>query len=199
MPHYCRNSLPEPDGDVIANDLAHDAATIAESLAACLPPPNVEETTEIFDSHMSDIAFLDMDELVKIRFAHQTKQALTGVRTNVKAVDATLSSGKQKQSHKQHVQTQLNRIIKGLDERGVGSGLGRAVRWQNSKTGDSARSAVLTGNAANAVQAANTQAKTVCHGSSFKLRYSHHFYSYYCRERMLSKKKISLLSCIMHV
>lgn len=123
-PHYCRNSLPEPDGDVIVNDLAHDAV---ESFAACLPPPNVEETSAIFDSHMSDIAFLDMDELIKIHFAHQTKQALTGVRTNAKAVDAMLSSGKQKQSHKQHVQTQLNQIIKGLDECGVGSGLGRAV------------------------------------------------------------------------
>ncbi|KAF8228716.1 hypothetical protein L208DRAFT_1379215 [Tricholoma matsutake] len=76
-----RNALPEPDEGDITRDLAHDAVTITESLAACLPPPNIDERTNIFDLHTWDTAFLDMDELVKICFAHQTKQALTGVHT----------------------------------------------------------------------------------------------------------------------
>lgn len=103
-----------------------------------------------------------MDELVKIRFAHQTKQALTGVRTHVTATDIMLPPGKQKQSQKQQVQTCLNEIIKGLDECGAGSGLACAVRWQNGtkKTGVGSQ-AVLVGNTANAAETANAQAKKV--------------------------------------
>jgi hypothetical protein len=172
-----RNALPEPDEGDITRDLAHDAATIAESLAACLPPPNVDEKTNIFDLNTCDTAFLDMDELVNICFAHQTKQALTGVRSHVKAASITLSPGKQKQSQKQHVQAHLNEIIKGLEERGVGSGLARAVRWQNGKNSNSGDGSVLAGNAMNAAEAANTQAKKVFQFLVL-LTYAHHFHSY---------------------
>lgn len=135
---------------------------IAEMLAACLPPPNVDEPTAVFGSHMPDVTCLDMDEIVKIRFAHQTKQAVTGVPTNTKIDETTLSSSKQKQTQKQHVQAHLNRIIKGLEERGAGSGLGRAVRWQNTEKDNTLDgSPTLTGNAANAIEVAGTQAKKV--------------------------------------
>jgi hypothetical protein len=134
---------------------------ITEMLAACLPPPNVNKTTAVFGSHMPDVACLDMDELVRIRFAHQTKQAVTGVRTNTKVDETTPSLSKQKQSQKQHVQAHLSWIIRGLEKCGVGSSLGRAVRWQNSKDNTSDGSPVLTGNAANASEVAGTQAKKV--------------------------------------
>lgn len=136
--HVKINALPEPDEGDITRDLAHDAATIAESLAACLPPPNTDDKTTIFDLQTWDTA---------------------GVRTHVKAASITPSPGKQKQSQKQHVQAHLNEIIKGLEERGVDSGLARTVRWQNGKNSNSGDGSVLAGNASNAAEAANTQAK----------------------------------------
>jgi hypothetical protein len=116
----------------------------------------------MLDLHPSDIAFLDMDELIKICFVHQTKQALTGVHTHATAAEMMLPPGKQKQSQKQQVQMCLNELIKGLYECGVRSRLAHAVQWQNrtKKTGVGSE-AMQAGNAVNSAETTNAQAKKV--------------------------------------
>ncbi|RDB19960.1 hypothetical protein Hypma_012735 [Hypsizygus marmoreus] len=160
------DALPEPNDDDLLNDHAQDAATIGEALAACLRPPNIEGHS-VFHSSDLDSACFDLDELVELRFAHQTKQAYSGVRAHAGDRELTSSNSPQlKLTEQQRIQKELNRIIKGLDERGVNSGLGRATRWRNPAAGgrdgdfdNDVSSEPLAGNSANAAEAATSQAK----------------------------------------
>lgn len=78
------NALPEPDEDEISKALLGDAALISQALGHCLPPlENVDKPVNPFDTSSGNFLLLDLGELAKLQFAHQTKQATSGVRTIV--------------------------------------------------------------------------------------------------------------------
>lgn len=132
--------------------LSDDAVYIAETLAASLPAPNDNRPSNPFQSALLDPSSIDLSELVKLRFAHQTKQAASGVRTMSR-----------KPTHAQTVLTDRHKMLRALQgvvkqqqEIGVSTGAERALRW-----GNSIKTSPTAGNAANAAAVATTSATAV--------------------------------------
>ncbi|KAG5640515.1 hypothetical protein DXG03_008231 [Asterophora parasitica] len=74
--------LPELDDEAMDEAISEDAATIARVLAASLPAPNANEgPANPFNSASLDPSTIDLSELIKLRRAHQTLQAASGIRT----------------------------------------------------------------------------------------------------------------------
>ena len=77
---FPRHELPEPADKEISGFFAEDRIRISKNIAACLPPVNIpDEPTNTFDTNEADISSLSFDKLVRLHFAHQTKQAATGI------------------------------------------------------------------------------------------------------------------------
>jgi putative methionine-R-sulfoxide reductase with GAF domain len=73
----CSHELPEPNETQVEDTISKEQDHIAASLSACLVPVNVpDELTNHFDMDLSSLSF---EKLVRLRFAHQTRQAATGV------------------------------------------------------------------------------------------------------------------------
>ena len=146
-----------------------DAANITKVLTEAhtvvqLPPVNVADPSNPFNA--TDPSNIDLQELTKLRYNHQTKQAASGVRTSKKPSLAPKQLSLRQQLHRNTVD-----LIKKQGEVGVGSGVDRFLRWQSTTSGTSqtigASSVALnppTGNAANAAINAQAIAKRVwCH------------------------------------
>jgi hypothetical protein len=117
---------------------------------------------------------VDLSELVRLRFDHQTKQAATGVRkagnptTNVQ--DTTMAGHTKllkPLTERQKVLREFNQIIKQQGDQGVGTGADRKKRWETNTTAQGNSNSSLDtvpvhGNAANAEAAAKATATKVC-------------------------------------
>ncbi|PPR07227.1 hypothetical protein CVT24_010170 [Panaeolus cyanescens] len=130
--------------------LSDIASTHGNELADALPPLNLMQPSSTVNPHSLSV---DLSELVKLRFAHQTHQALTGVRKvgNESAISRTTRTPQL--TERQRIIREMAAIVKESGDRGVGSGLERAARWQASAPAPS------TGNAANAATVAKASAK----------------------------------------
>lgn len=140
--------------DDLAKAMTDDSDYIAQTLANCLPAPNVDEEILPRDRPSTETFSFDLDQLVQLRFDHQTKQAKSGVRTNgTQALSANLTE-------RQSLLREFHRSMKEVDDshegRGVGTGLERSARWRESGT-----LRPTAGNAANALESATARNKKV--------------------------------------
>jgi hypothetical protein len=163
--------MPELEGEEMSVSLAKSSRHISDTLADCLPPiSGVNEQTNVFDMTTAELGMLNFDQMVELRFAHQTKQAASGIRKSVKGTSNAQTAG-----HAESVETQrqallrkLNEVIKEQQERGVGTGVERGLRWRNPAPGGrvgavdgAVHPQAAPGNAANAVETATKLAGKV--------------------------------------
>jgi hypothetical protein len=119
--------MPELQEEAMSIALAKSAQHISDSLADCLPPiSGVNERTNVFDMTTTELCTLNFDQLVDLRFAHQTKQAASGTRKSVKGASkaqivghAVEKSGTASETQRQALLRKLNEVIKEQQERGV--------------------------------------------------------------------------------
>jgi hypothetical protein len=139
-------------------------SSLGSSLANSLPAVNTNEHSNAFTTNNSESSAVDLTELVRLRFLHQTKQAATGVRIGSNT-NETAFEKKKLLTDRQKILREFNQILKQQEDRGVGTGLDRKVRWQNGTTQpDAAASAkvkTINGNSANAELAAKATASKV--------------------------------------
>lgn len=130
-----------------------EASYIAHTLALLRAPTSGDDRpSNQFQSVLLDPSSVDLSELVKIRFAHQTRQAASGIRK-------TLQEGGHPQTPsnvRQATLRAMQKIVQQQEEIGVSTGAERALRW-----GHNSKAAPTAGNAANAAAAAATSAGTV--------------------------------------
>jgi hypothetical protein len=169
--------MPEFNNEEMSATLAESSRHISDALADCLPPiSGVNERTNIFDMTREELSTLNFDQLVDLRFAHQTKQALSGVRRSAtgtfKAQTSENSAETSKKTQRQELLRRLNEIIKEQQEKGIGTGAERGLRWRNPAPGgrDGAVSGVnhppaTAGNTANAAENATKLAGKVWQAS----------------------------------
>lgn len=163
--------------------MAEDASQVEFQLSLCgtnqaasLPPIRGAEHHVSNPLNNIDPSFVDLSSLTALRFAHQTKQGETGVRTsklkrteNQPTDETTNVPAPKPLSERQQILRGFAEIIRAQGEKGVGTGLDRAVRWRNPAPGG--REAefvgglsvpdVAGGNSANAVVVADAAAKKV--------------------------------------
>lgn len=134
-------------------------------MANLLPAVNTQERSNAFNPNNS--AAVDLTELVRLRFLHQTKQAETGVRKEGKAEENSMFQKKQQLTERQKILREFNNIIKRQEDQGAGTGLERKARWQNGTTQAhedhdvTAASGSAHGNSANADVVAKATASKV--------------------------------------
>jgi hypothetical protein len=139
-----------------------DAASITKILvqanAVTLPPVNIADPSNPFNA--TDPSNIDLQELPKLRYDHQTKQAASGVRTSKKPPPTLRQLSLRQQLHQSTVD-----LIKKQGEVGIGSGADRFLRWRSTASGTTDAGPVAlappTGNAANAAMNAKAIAKRV--------------------------------------
>jgi hypothetical protein len=114
-----------------------------------------------------DVSSVELSQLVQLRFAHQTKQAASGVR---KAAGRQQSEKQKKLTEKQVLVRQLEAIVKEQEEIGPGTGVERAICWTGRNPAAGGRGGNMSGevaaipaagNAANAAAAATASAGIV--------------------------------------
>ena len=114
----------------------------------------------------SDVNF---SELVQMRYQHQTKQALTGVRTTQRS-STSVTQGVKELTERQKLLREFSKIIHEQGDKGIGTGLARNARWmapRNPAPGgregivNGAGADTISGNSANAAAVASTAAKRV--------------------------------------
>ena len=113
-----------------------------------------------------------MANFLMLCFQHQTKQALTGVRTSQHSSTSELSRGVRELTERQKLLREFSKIIHEQGEKGIGTGLARnAIAPRNPAPGgregivDGAGANAISGNAANAATVASAAAKRVCQSS----------------------------------
>ncbi|GLB37771.1 hypothetical protein LshimejAT787_0408220 [Lyophyllum shimeji] len=131
-----------------------------------LPALKIQETAKPLGRGMVTFESLDFNMLIKMRREHQTRQAALGVRTK-QTSDA--GDGKaEKPSIRRQVIRKFEEALKEVqDERAVGTGSERVIRWRHSAPGgrdgeiEGEHEGLLpAGNTANAAVAAAAVAKT---------------------------------------
>jgi hypothetical protein len=170
--------MPELDQDQMSAALAESSQHISNALADCLSPiSGFNERTNVSDMTMEELSTLNFGQLVELQFAHQTKQALSGIRRS--AISRT--SGAQTTEHppkaskttgetqRQALLHRLNEVIKEQQERGVSTGAERGLQWRNPAPGGrdgvldgNPQSSAAAGNMANAIETAMKLASKVC-------------------------------------
>jgi len=148
-----------------------DATSIANTLEQCLmslqPIVAPDESTNAFESVSPDM--FNFKSLVNLQFEHQRIQAKTGVRKhtcNLEPADSRLSSQLPDTMKQKELARQLSSILKEHQECSVSTGTGRTLCWQPGRKPATHSEGVmqppeLTGNALNAAEVANAQAKKV--------------------------------------
>lgn len=144
-----------------SDDAANIAGILALATPVQLPPVNVARPSNPFNA--ADPSNIDLQELIKLRYDHQTKQAASGVRTSKKpspSADMPKQLSLRQQLHQSTVD-----LIKKRGEVGIGSGADRFLRWHSTASVMTDASPVapapLTGNAANAALNARDIGKQV--------------------------------------
>src|ERR1700735_2261910 len=127
--------MPELNDDAIDEAISEDADQISHILSQCgcmvavsLPPVNVNEPENPFNG--ADPSNIDLSELIRLRFSHQTKQATSSVRT-LKTRHATESATTSKNplTDCQAILCGFLEIIRERGEKGIGTGLERKYHW----------------------------------------------------------------------
>ena len=167
------SALPQLDDDEMDEAFSEDAGHIAHTLSQCgtsaksLPTVNVNEPNNPFDT--LDPSNIDLSHLIQMRFLHQTKQATTGVRTTKTRPPGLPSDGLEPKAkeltERQKILKGFANIIREQGEKGIESGVGRALRWtqRNSVPGQQGETnmIMMAGNSANAAAVADATAKRV--------------------------------------
>ncbi|KAI0072766.1 hypothetical protein K474DRAFT_1725638, partial [Panus rudis PR-1116 ss-1] len=157
------NKLPEIDANELQEELTDAALRISEMVeqASATNHPSrkrkrSDSVTSGSSSQSDDMASdseMELETLVSLRTAHQTRHAASGVRVRME------TPGQSEGEHegaatKQKLLRKFYDVIKSAQAKPVGSGLERASRWIASKT---TSGATTTGNAANAAAAASSR------------------------------------------
>lgn len=130
-----RFELPELDDEEMIETYSDYASSIAETTAAHiadslhLPPLNINEPYNPFNS--LDPSKIDLNQLHKLRFLHQTKQPKTVVRKSKNQQlpsQETLATSKPLTERKKLLQRTVD-ILKERGEKSIGTGVERLIRW----------------------------------------------------------------------
>ena len=174
--------MPELDDNEVDEAFSEDAEQISHVLSKCgnahhavaasLPPVNVNEANK-YPFNVADPSNIDLSVLTLLRFAHQTKQAASGVRTS-KAFHSedtqTTPSPKKELTDRQAILKGFSNIIREQGEKGAGTGADQLRRWTERNPAPGGRISQIDGidtpelasrNSANAVAAADATAKRV--------------------------------------
>ena len=147
--------------EAYSDDAAHIATSLSQANCSIqLPPVNDKTPSDPFSVY--DPSLIDLSEFVQLRFSHQTKQAATGICSSTQA---PASEGLTKLTERQCVLQHFSKILKQQEEKGVGTGLERAVRWAHINvsmaTSTSSSGVSGAGNSANAAAVAKAVATKV--------------------------------------
>lgn len=113
------HSLPEPNSNDLAQFYEDDRDLLADSVADCLPPPNVIVKTSPANYALTKF---DFASLVELRSAHETFQAKKSCRTQQNTIPEYASQ-------KQEIIRAFNNILKQTKEQRLGSGLHRQLNY----------------------------------------------------------------------
>ena len=146
---------------------------IHDTLTASICPVELPDApTNLFNT---DHQFLDVRQLVALRFQHQTRQAEDGIRTRSEA-----TTEKEEVSIRRQLIHEFHAVLKEEQDLAVGTGCERNAQWRapapGGRLGEAAGAlAAANGNSANAAAAAATIAKQVEHCFSFICRTNIHY------------------------
>ncbi|EEB89059.1 hypothetical protein MPER_12894 [Moniliophthora perniciosa FA553] len=164
------DALPELDDAGLVEALSDDGEYIANLIADSLPPIN--HTSAFSPSNpfartatsTPSFASADFSELIRQRTEHETEQAKSGVRlSGLKKPEGINEDGgkaekkKKELSQRQKVLREFSQICKDQEQRGIGTGAERKLRWTAGET----TNATLSGNSANAAVVAAADGKKV--------------------------------------
>ena len=169
--------MPELDDNEIDEAFSEDAEQISQVLSKCgnafaasLPPVEINEPNK-YPFNVADPSSIDLSVLVSLRFAHQTKQAASGVRTSKTChLEDTQTAPKKEMTNRQAILKGFSNIIHEQGEKGVGTGADRLRRWTGRNPAPGGRVSQIdgveapepaAGNSANAVAVADASAKQV--------------------------------------
>ena len=161
--------MPEYDAEDEVDALSEDATTIAQFLADSLPAAHSDLDKPTLPYLGLNLSGVDIDNLIDLRHAHQTKQAASGTRTTqTQAVTPTNSTAQSALSERQAILRGFRDAIKRREEVGAGTGVERSMRWRQPAPGGrdgevngEVAEPAAAGNSANAVVAATAAAKRV--------------------------------------
>ena len=169
MPELDDNEMDEAFSED-AEQISHVLSKCGNAIAASLPPVDIDEPNK-YPFNVTDPSSIDLSVLTSLRFAHQTKQAASGVRTSKTShSEYTETAPKKELTDRQAVLKGFSNIIREQGEKGAGTGADRLRRWtgRNPAPGgrmsqiDGVRAPELAaGNSANAVAVADATAKQV--------------------------------------
>ena len=160
--YFCSNDLPEADKHDITEEYNWIRTTLSASHSKL---PHIQAADE--QQHPSDGALTNMDNrdysmLVSLRTAPQTHQAAHGFHTEI------VASPQEEPSMRVHLICEFHAVLRGQQEKGVGTGLERKECWKNNQE-DPNHMPPLTGNSANAMQVAKKTASEVSELASYHM------------------------------
>ncbi|KAJ6615027.1 hypothetical protein B0H10DRAFT_2220789 [Mycena sp. CBHHK59/15] len=159
------HSLPDPDGGLLHELVAEEQVAI-QAATVDLAPLAISETSKPLGRGSATAQTMDFDHLVDLRRRHQAIQAARGVRTRV--IDPTNAEKAKEASLRQQLIRKFYLALKEEQDRAVGTGVEREVRWKASAPsgrGGNVRGSqsdvIPAGNSANAALTATALAKRV--------------------------------------
>ena len=177
--------MPELDDNEIDKAFSEDAEQISHVLSKCgnavaasLPPVNINEPNK-YPFNVVDPSSIDLSVLTSLCFAHQTKQAASGVCTSKTChsePEDTQSAPKKELTDRQAILKAFSNIICEQGEKGAGTGADRLQRWTERNPAPGGRISQIDGveapelaarNSANAVAVADATAKRVSAHSKY--------------------------------
>jgi hypothetical protein len=177
--------MPELDDNEVDEAFSEDAEQIshvlskcgnAQAVAASLPPVNVNETNK-YPFDVADPSNIDLSVLTSLRFAHQTKQAASGVRTSkmFHSEDTqTAPSPKKELTDRQAILKGFSNIIREQGEKGAGTGADRLRRWTGRNPAPGGRISQIDGVDAPGLAAGNSANDAVAVADATAKRVSVH-------------------------
>lgn len=122
--------MPELDDNEIDEAFSEDAEQISHVLSKCasgnaaaasLPPVNINEPNK-YPFNVADPSSIDLSVLTSLRFAHQTKQAASGVRTSKTCRTEDTQTAPKELTNRQAILKGFSNIIREQGEKGAGTG-----------------------------------------------------------------------------
>ena len=151
-------------------------------MAASLPLVDINASNK-YPFNVADPSSIDLSVLTSLRFAHQTKQAASGVCTSkTDHSEETQTAPKKELTHRQAILKGFSNIIREQGEKGASTGADRLRRWTGRNPAPGGRLSHIdgvespepvAGNSANAVAVADATAKQV---STYKFFFFDSFY-----------------------
>lgn len=163
----CSAALPAMTRDMQEEIWAENCRRIGEAFAAALPPLDAPEGKEmVLGKGSLSVTQVDLSNLGTIRHQHQTRHAAEAVRTRSSpqvppsdSPDTTSNATAHAKSIRRKLIQEFYVSVRKIDERGVGTGKNRQLRW--FETGSGEASSEAAGNSANAATVAASAANAV--------------------------------------